>query len=1229
MAPSNVFSYLRPGHGKRNASGSSTIASPDPAVADITSPNFAPPSVQSPEYFTSPRIPDNASFASASPVSPYPPQLPPIPRVASRVKKNGPRPSLASPQYSHGSTGAVSSPVVEERSFLSPTQLRREQLSPGLESLRPSSRSTNASSITGLRSPGQKTPPASSSSFLSPTNMSYSTNSRSQTSLGSGTSDKLSNNQMATPPPTAPAGRSTKSRLNIRNPMSLLMRRRSGPALDPLSDEAIVTHRNPSTIVPPMSDNYDPSIRGRIVHDFSAPRQNRNFSHNNAYGGSDQAQVDNGVEYGRQSPAKVEREHTPVFREHFDDDTSYEQSQAAIRAEQLANKGFIARNSWQPPPERNSWNSPSAKSPPPPPPLPKDSPPPPPRQQPQSPPPVIQETAVEFESSILSPVMETPTMADAPTEISPRKRKSTKTPPPARSRAPSLSDPSFIPAGLPNHLTSRASRFSFQIAGTDNSQEKELEDRHKQKAAEKASKEIRMSTNSMDDAYDDYEDMDDFDMDGGYEEEIPMLGDDDGYGDPTMAPGMGGFDFSSLSINANNPMSPLGMAGEPQTPYDANGNVIGFALSESMTQNMHIPGVGYNLNQINAPADAVHGLGIVDAHRGLEAEANDESPDDTSAAASNMLGYEDDLGDDMYFDDGMIEEQGDMDAGEFDENVFDDPTGPLFDRKVKSPTEEQLLDNAALSSQLPAEASLDAGYEADDDLTRQINKSEPSLAHKTSMAHQRPTVDFSNINTYHSALADAANRAEAEGRFARKPSIDSAHPPSEMDDASSQSGSRPSLIPDDGRFSQETAGFPHDDDLYGVSSGFMDDYDYSDYDSTLEDDPMIAAANAEALANDYEGFYGQEFGFYANAQGDTMNTYGGFFGSSGLGRSVSGRNAVREPNLTPITERSEYSTRNSFISLNHFRDSQQPIQSPGLAQLARMSPYGWREEEPDMSLDSLMKLRKGTFGGSTASLGGTPSSTGNSPRNSSPMGMQFLPRTSSPLPNNTVSHPDSSEVPESDDSGGIDDGYDDDVLDAINDMSGEYSDEEDDPNMTKPESPTLTAKECSSLSSLPLSSDRDDIPPLPQILPLHPHAPRMAVSSPLANVPLQSSPPTMPLPSPPLPLNVHTGHQSASTYSPSDPQSIDLSLPSPLASASAQHRGSFGLISPISTTSPMTPGGSTGWKAGHSRKGSDSVTYVREHDELGGDRWVLERRRTAESGELELIGREIVEGGRI
>jgi hypothetical protein len=37
---------------------------------------------------------------------------------------------------------------------------------------------------------------------------------------------------------------------------------------------------------------------------------------------------------------------------------------------------------------------------------------------------------------------------------------------------------------------------------------------------------------------------------------------------------------------------------------------------------------------------------------------------------------------------------------------------------------------------------------------------------------------------------------------------------------------------------------------------------------------------------------------------------------------------------------------------------------------------------------------------------------------------------------------------------------------------------------------------------------------------------------------------------------------------------------------------------------------------------------MREEGE-GGERWVLERRRTDEFGEVEIVGREIVEGGRI
>jgi hypothetical protein len=38
---------------------------------------------------------------------------------------------------------------------------------------------------------------------------------------------------------------------------------------------------------------------------------------------------------------------------------------------------------------------------------------------------------------------------------------------------------------------------------------------------------------------------------------------------------------------------------------------------------------------------------------------------------------------------------------------------------------------------------------------------------------------------------------------------------------------------------------------------------------------------------------------------------------------------------------------------------------------------------------------------------------------------------------------------------------------------------------------------------------------------------------------------------------------------------------------------------------------------------------MREEDPIAGERWVLERRRTAESGEVEILEREVVSGGRI
>ncbi|OSS55016.1 hypothetical protein B5807_01124 [Epicoccum nigrum] len=1236
MAPSNMFSYLRPGHAKRNAS---SLASPDPVPSPAALPLPSPS--QSTEYFASPRIPDSASLAPSSPISPYPPQLPPI--LVSRLDQaNSTQDSPRSAGQRPVSTGGPSSQLAQDHSMLSPPQRSQGQQSPSHDKKPTFSRSKTDITPTGLRPQRQaqgqglgiSPKPASASenpsyfsNNLTPslTSPGYAAHSKSQTSLMSGLTDKLSGSSKAASTPMA-APVKTKSRL--RNPMSLLMRRRSGQTLDPLRDESLVTQRSPS-FMPPIRDNYDPSIRGNIVHDFNAPRSNRSSSYNNTYGTSPVPPQTPG-EIGRASPPKIEKEHTPIFREHFDDDTSYEQSQAAVRAEQLANNDFVARNSMlllsepsppepapvpRPAPQQEAEQVPSeapAEAP-----LQTVSPPPPPPYQP-----------IDLASSTLSPVEEVPSPTYVPADVTPKK--STKSPPPARSRATSVTDPSWQPAGLPAHLNSRASRFSFQINGSsDSNQEHLMEERHRKKAAEKAAKQAHLSTNTIDDEYDEYGMDDEFDMDDGLEEEIPMLGEEDdfsglgGLGDQSINHGISTFDFSTLSINpgSTNQVGSIPPNGQLQTPYDANGNPIGFATSVGMQQMRSNENSGYLNPEEDDDDDEAPGWRS-SVQIASQQTAVDSGTRDTLSSSDPSPGNLD-LDDDMYFDDGLIGEQDLGDAPAFDEDTFDDPEGPLYERKTKPAPVEEVPSSHPLQA-LPSET----GYEADDDtLSKHLEKSEPSLMHTTSVVHAPAgptTFQFNDMSSYHTALVDAANRADAAGRFARKPSVDLGHSSSEFEDVSSVSQSRPSLVPDDdARFSLDTIGFPPDDDVYGTDMSFQDDYDYSDYDSALENDPMIAAANAEALAYDDEGFYGSEFGFYA-AAGDAQSEWGGVF-ASGLNRAVSGRNAVREPNLTPITERSEYSTRNSFVSPNHFRDGTMPITSPGLAQLARLSPYEWPAEEDNMSLDALMKLRKGAFGGSASSL---PNSTANSPRNHSPFGMQFVPRASSAAGHRMQEQHDSEA--EGNESADIVDDFndneDDDIglADAVN---GAY--EDDNVGDERPESPTLTASDYNSLSSP--TSHTQSLPPLspptrPQILQMQSlymqnasHLTSSAKSP--ANIALPMSPFGMPLPSP-FTMSQH----------PASPPPIDTSLSSPAATSSSAgpRRQSVGFASPVSATSPMTPGGG-GWRGGHSRKGSaaDSVTYVREHDEAGEGRWVLERRRTAESGELELVGREVVEGGRI
>ncbi|KAF2860120.1 hypothetical protein K470DRAFT_258274 [Piedraia hortae CBS 480.64] len=154
-----------------------------------------------------------------------------------------------------------------------------------------------------------------------------------------------------------------------------------------------------------------------------------------------------------------------------------------------------------------------------------------------------------------------------------------------------------------------------------------------------------------------------------------------------------------------------------------------------------------------------------------------------------------------------------------------------------------------------------------------------------------------SLNAYHAALAKSANRAAAEGRFIRQPSI-------------SSEPANPQPSPDDrSLYSQDDA----------AQSPSKMEFDFGFDDPPVdEDDDMVAAANADVLSSEDAAFYGQEFGFYARARpyseaGEPVN--GGYFGKEG-DDGLTRRKSIKEPNLTPITERSEFSRRSSAVNFS-------------------------------------------------------------------------------------------------------------------------------------------------------------------------------------------------------------------------------------------------------------------------------------------------------------------------
>ncbi|OAL23313.1 hypothetical protein AYO22_06363 [Fonsecaea multimorphosa] len=748
-----------------------------------------------------------------------------------------------------------------------------------------------------------------------------------------------------------------KSRLNLLNPMSLLARRRS-------SQNQKLEDVNLTLSVPALPDNFDPRIRGKVVHDFSVPRSRRLYSHNDISNIESPAlRSGYGPDPNRSNDSPISRvapngtpsiPYSPMFKEHFQDDRPSLQPDRTgylhnIHAFNMAN-------------DRQDENAVPAFA----------------RRLPSAVPQAGLDSKFEpLEEEIQLPPLP-PGKENRPLPPIGEPSPSPPTPPPKSTPSPKFDIPP--PAALPKHMTSTSSRFSFQIGGGGSSaQEKLLEEKHKQQEAIK--KTTTQGANEEDD-YDDY----DFDADDGLEEMIPGVNadfeEDDGFGDdvpvgnalvarygPSEPEGpvasdvktttlqrqsLQGFHFTPQSMTFS-PTS-TNNASQP-TPRDHEGFAIGIADFREPSQD-GAPEFPHKDSFIDVEkVSMLGGLGITTT------EIHGRRTQQTSRPQGGVFDDED-----LYFDDGEFDHvELDPSGTTFDEQLFDDDTSELRDIPAEN---ARKLAAAKQAAGLDGEVKVVNPWEnAVGKLSLDSNDRQKSVKPTSEELYPKTQGNFmqggsitglteTNLAAYHDALAFAANQAAANGRFDRKVSF------SQTSDDTSQSpfeSSQHGVVSEDSRIS------------YNFSSAIAED-DGFPFDDDMDDDPMIAEANAEVLENDDEGFYGQEFGFYARSysKGNTELVNGGYFadrGSNGVKRSHSGKANFQEPSLTPITERSEWSTRNSVVSLaipGGMPASAHSMPSPGIAELLQqLESPGY---DDDMSFSGLMKLRGRTFGGSSSSI---------------------------------------------------------------------------------------------------------------------------------------------------------------------------------------------------------------------------------------------------------------------
>lgn len=907
-----------------------------------------------------------------------------------------------------------------------------------------------------------------------------------------------------------PGTKKSRFNLTMKSPRNLFARRRSSQAANKLDDGNVAIG---TMHVPAIPDNIETSIRGSIVHDFSKPRYRRLNNDSSPRPGppSSPSYPRRPSEYSSSSvpPSAV----TPTslhFKEHFQEDkapiqptnTAYLHTQNLQIPPPGALPDFAKKLPLSPPTKNDDVDSPARDS-------------------------YVANPESEVRSeSILPPEPETSPPPPPPPSSPPPPLPALPDEPPS----PLLNLPSIDT--LPKHMTSTSSRFSFQIGQQGSiAQEKFLEEKHKEHAS-KQPPASRLSVSAADD-FDDYDFENDMDDEDGFDNDnieirnidmpssqlqqtfaapveedygVDDGGDDDEFGTDDIPirnidmPTSQNQDQEPSSSNNyyyynNNPkrqslqafhFTPQSLSFTPSTaqytststPRDLEGFAIGMAESKESAMYNIQPHIRDSLDQ-TTDAMYLEGLGISTLADHLSV---------TEHASQQAQPFDDDL----YFDDGEFDDNVVQGETDFDEELLDD-VDHIRDIPAENARkyEEALQHNLSsghvkvVPQDLRAETltgvSGDASSRVDPHLP-----SGPDLPNDTTNG-----LTEVNLAAYHDALAQAATQAAANGKFDRSVSF------SRVSDDETDSPfhmSLPALSSRGSKYSNQM-----------IESGISDEDGFG-FDDDMDDEAMIAAANAEALENDDDGFYGQEFGFYARAHGKDAAEFssGGYFtsrGSNGIKRSHSGKNNFQEPSLTPITERSEWSARNSVASL--VPAGAQGLPSPGtIAELIGMdSPIG----EDEMSWSALSKLRSRTFGGSSTSVS---SSVDRHHTHSSPLThLSAHGTTFADVYGGNLSPP----------------------IIGVNGMSIVESEDEDE----EWGKPTLT-------QNTPLKKHAE-----PTVQPLH-----------------------------------------------------DLLTGSPLSR-----------------------------KGHHSRNssGSESVSYARETD----GRWVLERRRTGEDGEIELVEREYLAGARI